>query len=158
MVEITGGKADPGETRADFGLEDLFGLIEDFGRSVLRDIHLDLERSALVKVTLQQMIICYFLMLHGGRMTVSDVANELGVSLSAITASANRMIRSGLLERLRDAADRRVVWLELTPVGREAVASFLGIRNRHLRRYFGSLSGEELDCLYRILRKLCQKR
>ncbi len=56
MFEITSRKAEPVEAKADFGLEDLFGLIEDFGRSVLRDIHLELERSALVKVTLQQMI------------------------------------------------------------------------------------------------------
>lgn len=57
-------------------------------------------------------------------MTVTDLAREMGVSLSAVTAAAKRMNNLGLLQRFRDKTDRRVVWLELTAEGAAGVDFF----------------------------------
>ena len=132
----------------------LFELLEQVGRRALRELHREVVPGLPEKATLQQMIIGVILREHGSRLTVSEVAGELGVSLSAVTSGANRMVKLGLLSRFRDGTDHRVVWLELTASGEEAVAAFIAARDRMRRRLLASLSGQDLQDLYRILGKL----
>ncbi len=132
----------------------LFELMEQVGRRALKELHREVVPGLPRKATLQQMIIGVILMEHGGRLTVSEVAGELGVSLSAVTSGANRMGRLGLLSRFRDGSDHRVVWLELTASGQEAAAAFLQARDRMRHRLFESLSSQDLKDLSRILSKL----
>lgn len=55
------------------------------------------------------------------RLKVTDIAGCLGVTLSAITGLINRLYKLGLVTRDQDEADRRVVWIKLTPKGRELI-------------------------------------
>ena len=135
-------------------LDAIFELTEGLSSRMMQELHRELLQRLPFKTTLQQMMIAVILGRQGGRMTVTDVAREFGVSLSAITASANRMCRIGLLRRFRDAADRRVVWLELTPPGLEAVRAFLETREMVRRRYFSLLPEQDRSDLYRILSRL----
>lgn len=50
-----------------------------------------------------------------------DVARQLGLNESAVTAMANRLLGLDLLERQRDAADARAWRLSLTRAGRGAL-------------------------------------
>ncbi|MGD0152989.1 MAG: MarR family winged helix-turn-helix transcriptional regulator [Thermacetogeniaceae bacterium] len=136
--------------------DDLFALFEEIMRAILYIIHQQGTLELPCKTTPQQMMMGVFLLQHGGRLTVTQVANELGVSLSAVTASANRMSRTGLLGRYRDQADHRVVWLELTPPGKESVAAFLHFRDRLWRRFFNYLEEQDRADLYRILSRVKQ--
>lgn len=100
----------------------------------------------------------YFLRaLSRGRATVSEVAAELGVTLAAVTALANKLVRTGWVGRYRDERDRRVVWLELTPGGREVLARAQAARREVFRRYFGCLSQEEVDALCQMMKKVLVK-
>lgn len=54
-------------------------------------------------------------------ITQREIAGQLGVNESAVTAMANRLVSAGLLKRLRDAADARAWRLELTGDGRAAL-------------------------------------
>ena len=138
----------------DVSLDAIFELTEGLSSRMMQELHRELLQRLPFKTTPQQMVIAVILGRQGGRMTVTDVAREFGVSLSAVTASANRMSRIGLLRRFRDLADRRVVWLELTPAGREAVGAFLEARDRVRRRYFDLLPEQDRSDLYRILSRL----
>ena len=71
-----------------------------------------------------------------------------------MTASTNRMSRAGLLRRYRDETDRRVVWLELTPSGIDAVTALIQIRNGLWCRLFDTLTDQDRIELYRILSKI----
>ncbi|WP_235888025.1 MarR family winged helix-turn-helix transcriptional regulator [Neobacillus paridis] len=51
--------------------------------------------------------------------TPTELADVFEVNKSAITAIVNRMADKGLIERTRDLNDRRVVYLTLTPEGKE---------------------------------------
>ncbi len=136
------------------GPGDVFTQIEEVAQLVLREIHRELLLALPVKTTVQQMAVGVTLLRHGGRLTMSEVAHIFGVSLSAVTASARRLARAGFIRRYRDSSDRRLVWLELTPAGREAVATFLEIRDRVLERFFGALSPADLAAMRAILEKL----
>ncbi len=68
-------------------------------------------------------------LLSEGPRTVSALAKELGISVSAITQVADRLEAAGLVERAVNEEDRRVRTLALTPHGSE-----LTRRRRERRR------------------------
>ncbi|MBZ5736909.1 MarR family winged helix-turn-helix transcriptional regulator [Nocardioides mangrovi] len=61
-----------------------------------------------------------------GPVGYSDLARRTGVTRSAISNIANRLIRSGLARRRLGVGDRRRVFLELTERGRDQTSSTLG--------------------------------
>jgi DNA-binding MarR family transcriptional regulator len=56
-------------------------------------------------------------------MRVTDLAERVGMTKQALGEFANALEERGLLESLRDPADRRVRILRLTPDGRAAVTA-----------------------------------
>ena len=89
-----------------------------------------------------------------GKMTVSEVANELNVSLSAITALTDRLFKTGLLKRDRDEKDRRLVWLTITPQGEKTLQECGANRQEVFRNYLGELTQEDLASLINICDKI----
>ena len=135
-------------------LDAIFELMESLSNRMMQDLHRELLQRLPLKTTQQQMAIAVILCRRAGRMTVTDVAREFGVSLSAVTASADRMSRLGILRRSRDEADRRVVWLDLTCAGRQAVDVFLEVREQVRHRYFDLLSEQDRSDVYRVMSKI----
>ncbi|MGI6448833.1 MAG: MarR family winged helix-turn-helix transcriptional regulator, partial [Desulfitobacteriia bacterium] len=52
--------------------------------------------------------------------TMSQVAADLGITVGALTASINNLVRKGYVSRERDEADRRFVNIRLTREGKLA--------------------------------------
>ncbi|MFO7173419.1 MAG: MarR family transcriptional regulator [Bacillota bacterium] len=86
-------------------------------------------------------------------LQISEVAATLGVTLSAATGLVDRMARNQLVERERDQADRRVVWVRLTDAGRQAARAAEEERRRVLQEVFAPLSDEELQTLASLLER-----
>jgi len=63
-----------------------------------------------------QLRVCTFL-LGSAVASISEIADELSVSVSAATQIADRLEKSGFVERTLDASDRRVKLLKLTSDG-----------------------------------------
>ena len=89
-----------------------------------------------------------------GRQTVSELADDLGVSLSAITGLTNRLVRQGLVVRHRDSDDRRQVFVELTEKGKKAVEDFLQQRKKLIARYFDQLPLAEVEQVIATMDKM----
>lgn len=49
-----------------------------------------------------------------GRITAGQLASEAGLTTGAVTAVIDRLEAAGYAQRVRDRADRRKVWIELT--------------------------------------------
>jgi DNA-binding MarR family transcriptional regulator len=58
---------------------------------------------------------------EGGRATQREVARQLGINESAVTAMAARLVAMGLVDRSRDEADARTWRLALSETGRGAL-------------------------------------
>ncbi|WP_159567845.1 MarR family winged helix-turn-helix transcriptional regulator [Streptococcus halichoeri] len=52
------------------------------------------------------------------KVTPSDIAREVMVTLGTVTTSLNKLEKKGYIERTRSSEDRRVVYLHLTKKGR----------------------------------------
>jgi DNA-binding MarR family transcriptional regulator len=53
----------------------------------------------------------------GDRVNISDIARWLRRSTNSVSMIVDRMVKAGLVRRVRDKSDRRVVWLLLTSKG-----------------------------------------
>jgi DNA-binding MarR family transcriptional regulator len=61
-----------------------------------------------------------------GRVGSPEVGRTLKMLPSTLTRIVDRLVDRGLIERARDAADRRVVWLQPTEEGNALVNKLLG--------------------------------
>lgn len=92
--------------------------------------------------------------LLSGPATVSEVAEHMGVSLSAITSMSDRLAKTGYITRKRSDDDRRLVWLELTESGGEVLAEAIKKRREVVYGFLGRLPEEDLAALHIIYTKL----
>jgi DNA-binding MarR family transcriptional regulator len=86
-----------------------------------------------------------------GPMTMSRIADALDVSLSNATGVVDRMEERGLVRRVRDDEDRRVVHVGLSDQGRAALADIEVFQEDAIARILDQLDGRQLDRLTRAL-------
>ncbi|GAA0355566.1 MarR family winged helix-turn-helix transcriptional regulator [Bacillus horti] len=76
--------------------------------------------------------------------TVSELAVELHVKPSAVTAQMNRLVARGYVNRLRDEKDRRVVYLSLSEKGLAIFKESEEKMNEMIKPYLEQISEDEL--------------
>ena len=87
-------------------------------------------------------------------VTMSELSRMLLVSNGNATAVVDRLEKDGLVRRTQSEADRRTVFVAMTP---EGLASFEGLAVDHERevdRVFAGLSEADLDALTEILKRM----
>ncbi|MDN5292905.1 MAG: hypothetical protein PWQ91_1165 [Eubacteriales bacterium] len=79
------------------------------------------------------------------KIRITDVAENLGVSLPAATKVVNRLAAKDLLRKKKDFRDARNTILTLTPLGIEYCSRYAERRMQKLKEVTADLSAEELD-------------
>ncbi len=90
-------------------------------------------------------------------VTMSELSRMLLVSNGNATAVVDRLEADGLVRRSPSEADRRTVFVALTP---EGLAQFEGLASEHeaeVSRVFGGVSEADLDTLTDILKRMGAK-
>lgn len=126
-------------------VDDLLAL-----RRVLRQVSHPVRRG---EITSQQ----FWLLRHLGTYgpsSVSDLAAGLGVSPSSATIAVKRLERSGLVLRLRDTADERVVRVFLTASGNEQLNEWRGRRRDALSGLLATLDADERCRLQELVERV----
>lgn len=90
----------------------------------------------------------------GGPCQVTEVANHLGVTLSAATGLVDRLVKAKLATRERDQKDRRVVWVRVTEEGVAAVEAAEKRRRAAFSQLVANLPEGDLGQLCDILERL----
>jgi len=80
-----------------------------------------------------------------GAMTVSELAHLLSVSAPSASSILDRMEEHGLVERVRDAVDRRVVHVGVAEQGRRMMEEMMGLKREQLQRLLESMTDVELE-------------
>ena len=91
---------------------------------------------------------------HHGDLTMSRLADLLGVSVSNMTGLIDRMAERQYVERERDRADRRVVLVRLADAGRRQLNDVQLVREELMQKILSRLGPAELDCVQDALTSL----
>ncbi|MGJ3204606.1 MarR family winged helix-turn-helix transcriptional regulator [Geobacillus sp. FJAT-46040] len=96
-------------------------------------------------------------LLEEGDLTVGELSNKMYLACSTTTDLVDRMERNGLVARVRDEHDRRVVRIRLLEKGERIIKEVIEKRQRDLASVLESFSDEEIVVFERCLRKLHQE-
>lgn len=87
---------------------------------------------------------------------MSEFARGLGVPMSTATHWVDRLVEKGFLVRKRSDADRRVVQIELSEMGKRVDKRFYAHRLAASRKLLASLTQKEQEELIRLINKACE--
>jgi DNA-binding MarR family transcriptional regulator len=91
-----------------------------------------------------------------GALSMSELANSLGITMSGCTAQVDRVVEAGWVERRRDPTDRRVVLVDVSPAGEQMLTQIRETRARILARYLTHLDADEIVTLTNLLERTAQ--
>jgi DNA-binding MarR family transcriptional regulator len=104
-------------------------------------------------ITMQQfMVLKLIAEKENPRMT--DLAEELGVTMGNMTAMAERLIKHGYVVRKDDPEDRRIVRICLTAAGKDLMVKASDKKKKTMEMIIGKISQEDRTSLRKIMEKL----
>jgi DNA-binding MarR family transcriptional regulator len=106
-----------------------------------------------IDLTMPQMI-TLFAIRTVGTCRMSELAEVTQQSAGTLTGIVDRLIEDGLVARVRDADDRRVVQVALTQMGQERMQRVEEVRQKDMARVLQSFSLEQLQQLEELLHML----
>jgi DNA-binding MarR family transcriptional regulator len=95
-----------------------------------------------LELTLSQLRALFVLATGDHAPALSELAGEIGLSVPAAGRSIDGLVRSGLVSRREDAADRRVKRLALTDAGEQLLQRIGAARREELRQFAERLDGD----------------
>lgn len=91
---------------------------------------------------------------HGRGNRASDIARDYSYDTGSMTRMLDRLVAKGLLRRVRDESDRRVVRLELTAKGGKLTERLPAVAARSLNKLLRGFTRDELDQLNGLLDRM----
>jgi DNA-binding MarR family transcriptional regulator len=89
-----------------------------------------------------------------GRMTGRELAERLEVTPSTVVPLCDRLEERGYLQRVPDRTDRRMTWLELTPLGEEFFRGLWRPARAKLLEAVATFTAEERATFARLLNEI----
>jgi DNA-binding MarR family transcriptional regulator len=77
-------------------------------------------------------------------LTMSELSQNLGVSMPTMTVMVDRLVNSKMVKRDWDSIDRRVVRVRLTDLGRGVLRKLVMIRRKEMEKILVHLNEEEM--------------
>ena len=87
-------------------------------------------------------------------MTQKALADRLEIRPQSLSEALTSLEEGGFIERKTNPDDKRETLVSITPIGRERSGIIEEHRKKHAQEYLSSLSEEEKELLYTILKKL----
>lgn len=89
-----------------------------------------------------------------GELTMGELCQKMYLACSTATDLIDRMERNGLIERVRDTTDRRVIRLKVLPKGASVVDEVLEARRTYLAAIMTEVDGPDKERLIQALEQL----
>ncbi|MEA3492880.1 MAG: MarR family transcriptional regulator [Candidatus Margulisiibacteriota bacterium] len=85
---------------------------------------------------------------------MSDLSNNLGVTMGNMTTMLDRLIKEGFAARKQEPDDRRVVGVRLTNKGKDIVAKATKKRQNILLNMLKKLSNKDIETMLKLIEKI----
>jgi MarR family transcriptional regulator, organic hydroperoxide resistance regulator len=92
-----------------------------------------------------------------GDMTIGELSQRMYLACSTTTDLVDRMEKNGVVERIRDDRDRRVVRIHMLDKGKAIIQDVLAARQAYLAEVLTRFSSDELKELEKYLSLLYQE-
>ena len=103
------------------------------------------------KITTEQYVVLVTIKYLGKHVRPTDVARMLAHSPNSVSMIVDRMVRAGLLRRIRDRRDRRVVFLIITAKGEKILKPALVSGWEFVEKVLSPLSSGDRDDFLKLL-------
>jgi DNA-binding MarR family transcriptional regulator len=87
---------------------------------------------------------------------MGELSKIAQVTMPFMTEMVDGLVKGGILERVRDIADRRVVKVKLSNQGRNVHKQFLKTRAREMESIFAKLDSRDQTELLKSLKKMSE--
>lgn len=94
------------------------------------------------------------LLLNKGPQPIQQIKEKILIASSSTTYLVDKLCDKGLVERIVDSQDRRVIYASLTPSGEELIERIFPSHAQLITKSFDKLDDEELEHLRYLLKKL----
>lgn len=88
----------------------------------------------------------------GGELSMSEIAQRLGVTVSTASGAVDHLVGIGFLARSDDPANRRQVRVSVTQLGTDTLEQVRELSTRQLRQLFEVLSDADLAVVEQAIR------
>ena len=122
---------------------DLGRVMKEVMRSTNRDFFAALDAAGLSFTQVK----CLGLLNDAESMSVSAIADELVLSLAAVSRAVDALVQRGELTRVEDTADRRSRLVSITAQGRRSFEKLIAVRRAGIERLLDGLEPGELEGL-----------
>ena len=114
------------------------------------EMNLESGKAHLTLLQLQALL----LLKDKGEMKMQDVSEHFNVAKPTSTSLLNKLVKLGMVKRISDKEDRRVVKVSLTSAGEEMFHKGQIHHEKKLNQLLSYLSVEDKTNLVKILKKL----
>ncbi len=109
-----------------------------------------------LEMTMPQAMVLLGLETNGGQCTMSELVQATQQSPGTLTGIVDRLIAARYVERDRDAADRRVVWVRLTDTGQAKITTINAERERDITQMTETFNDAEIAQFTVLMGRLLQ--
>jgi DNA-binding MarR family transcriptional regulator len=144
-VQATGASTQSSDQALSRQLGGFIGYVmQTYGRDVV-------QLAADFEISLSQMKALQTLRNCPEPMSVKELGDRLGLSLAAMSRSADGLVQRGLVDRAEDPVDRRMKRLHPTEAGYDLAQKMIEARVAGIEEFVGSLSSKERTLLAKAL-------
>ena len=135
--------------------EQLNDLIVDAYRSILKVEETILKRTDSIDLSINEMHMLEAVGKGKNKpKTISEIAEDLGITLPSVTVAINKLVKKGYVEKLRGEEDARIVYVTLTKQGKKIDSVHRYFHESMVRSIISGMSEQEQQVLYRGILKL----
>ena len=134
--------------------EKLNHLLVDTFRHILK-VEEELIQSSGINLTINEFHLIESIASSKDKlMSISEIAEDLGVTLPSVTIAINKLLKKGYVEKQKCEKDGRVVFVKLTRLGTKTNAAHQYFHQSMVRNIVKDLTMEEKDAMMKGISKL----
>jgi len=132
--------------KTEYKLRKISGIIKRKGRKILTNYPITSPQFVALQWIIEE-----------GELTIGELSRKIGLAFSTTTDLVDRMEKNGLVERIKDSEDRRVVRVHVLEKGQSIIKEVLEKRRNYLGEVLEGFTDEQIEQLIELLSLLCHQ-
>ena len=118
-----------------------------------RALHQHMQKKVITSFSFLQFLTTQFVR-ENGPVSMKDIAKFLSITPASATSLVNGLVKTGVLVRVADKKDRRIIRLSASVYGKKQLGDAENQAKRELKGIFLKLSNDDRTSLVSVLGKL----